>query len=78
MYFHECHNLQTRDYQLNGMIRGDLRFVGSPAEADLVAYQYHQEFRATEFDTWQAFGAVKPATGLYVDETPQIVVYQRK
>ncbi len=78
VYFHECHNLQTRDYQRNGMVRPDIRFVGSPAEAEIVLYQYHQEFRESEFNTWQAFGTAKPVTGLYVDETPQIVVYRRR
>jgi len=77
IYFHECHNLQTRDYQRNGMVRNDLRFVGSANEADIVLYQYHQEFREAEFNTWQAFGTLRPVTGLYLDETPQIVVYRR-
>ena len=60
------------------MLRNDLRFVGGPFDADLVAYQYHQEFRETEFQVWQSFGTMQPATGLYVDETPQIVVYRRR
>ena len=78
VYFHECHNLQTRDYVRNGMVRPDIRFVGSPNEAGIVLYQYHQEFREFEFNTWQALGTVKPVTGLYLDETPQIVVYRRR
>lgn len=78
VYLHECHGGQIRDYQRNDMLRKDLAFVGSPFEADLVAYQYHQEFRETEFQIWQAFGTTQPVTGLYVDETPQIVVYRRR
>jgi hypothetical protein len=78
VYLHECHGGQIRDYQRNGMLRKDLGFSGSPFDADLVAYQYHQEFRETEFQIWQAFGTTRPATGLYVDETPQIVVYRRR
>jgi len=78
VYLHECHGGQIRDYQRNGMLRSDLSFVGGPFDADLVAYQYHQEFRETEFQIWQAFGTTRPATGLYVDETPQIVVYRRR
>ena len=31
-----------------------------------------------EFNPWQAFGTTQPVAGLYVDETPQIVVYRRK
>jgi hypothetical protein len=26
---------------------------------------------------WQAFGTTRPVTGFYLDETPQVVVYQR-
>lgn len=78
VYLHECHGGQIRDYQRNGMLRNDLRFVGGPFDADIVAYQYHQEFRETEFQVWQSFGTTQPATGLYVDETPQIVVYRRR
>lgn len=77
VYLHECHGGQISDYQRNGMLRSDLVFVGSPEQADIVAYQYHQEFRETEFATWQAFGTTRPVTGLYLDETPQVVVYRR-
>lgn len=78
VYLHENHGGQVADYRRNGMLRQDLQFVGGPNDADLVVYQYHQEFRQHEFDTWQAFGTTKPVTGLYVDETPQIVVYRRR
>lgn len=77
LFLHEVHNGSFRDYQRNGMLRTDLRPAGSPADADIVAYQYHQEFREHEFLTWQAFGTRTPVTGLYLDETPQVVVYVR-
>jgi 4-amino-4-deoxy-L-arabinose transferase-like glycosyltransferase len=78
VYLHECHGGQIHDYQRNGMVRTDLVFVGDANAADIVAYQYHQEFRQHELMAWNAFGSWKPVTGLYVDETPQIVVYRRK
>jgi hypothetical protein len=78
VYLHECHGGQIHDYQRNGMVRSDLVFVGDANAADIVAYQYHQEFRQHELMAWNAFGSWKPVTGLYVDETPQIVVYRRK
>ncbi|MCE9667546.1 glycosyltransferase family 39 protein [Myxococcus stipitatus] len=77
LFLHEVHGGSFRDYQRNGMLREDLRAVGSPFDADIVAYQYHQEFREHEFLTWQAFGTRTPAMGLYLDETPQVVVYVR-
>lgn len=77
VYLHENHGGQIADYQRNGMLRRDLRFVGSPFEADLVAYQYHQEFREAEFNTWEALATTRPVYGLYLDETPQVVVYRR-
>jgi 4-amino-4-deoxy-L-arabinose transferase-like glycosyltransferase len=77
VYLHEVTGYSFQHYQENGMLRRDLQPVWSPFDADIVAYQYHQEFREQEFNTWQAFGTRTPVTGLYLDETPQIVVYQR-
>ena len=77
VYLHENHGGQIADYQRNQMLRRDLRFVQTPFDADFVVYQYHQEFREAEFSTWEAFGTTKPVYGLYLDETPQIVVYRR-
>jgi len=77
VYVHENHGGQISDYQRNGMLRRDLRFVQSPFEADLMVYEYHQEFREAEYNTWQAMGTTQPVYGLYLDETPQIIVYRR-
>lgn len=77
VYFHENHDGQLRDNQRNGMLRADLVPVRSPNEAELAIYQYHQEFRETEFNIWQAFDTTRPVYGLYLDETPQIVIYRR-
>jgi 4-amino-4-deoxy-L-arabinose transferase-like glycosyltransferase len=77
LYLHEVTGYAAEAYHRNGMLRPDVRLVWSPAEADIVAYQYHQEFREHEMNIWQAFGTRTPVTGLYVDETPHIIVYQR-
>lgn len=77
VYFHENHGGQIADNKRNGMLRSDIVAVGSPNEANLAIYQYHQEFREQEFNIWQVFGTQRPVYGLYVDETPQIVIYQR-
>jgi len=78
IWLHEVTDLAFRDYQRNGMLRADLQPAGGPEDAQLAAYQYHQEFREQEMRIWQAFGTRKPSYGLYLDETPQIVVYQRR
>lgn len=77
LWLHEVNGYSFRDYQENGMLRPDLVGVGGPEAADLAAYQYHQEFREHELDIWRAFGTRTPVFGLYLDETPQVVVYQR-
>ncbi|MGV3622232.1 MAG: ArnT family glycosyltransferase [Archangium sp.] len=77
IFFHENHGGQIRDLQRNGMLRTDITPVGGPDQAQMVVYQYHQEFREAEFNTWQSFGTARPVYGLYLDETPQIVVYRR-
>jgi hypothetical protein len=77
VWLHEVTDYSFMDYQREGTLRRDLRIAHGPGEADIAAYQYHQEFREQEFSIWQAFGTTKPVTGLYLDETPQIVVYRR-
>ena len=77
VWLHEVTNLAFRDYQKNGLMRADLRMAHSPRDADIAAYQYHQEFREQEFNAWEAYGTQTPVTGLYLDETPQVIVYQR-
>ena len=77
IWLHEVHPYSFPHYKENGMLRTDLRMARGPADADIAAYQYHQEFREHEFNVWQAFGTTRPVTGLYVDDTPQVVVYQR-
>ena len=77
VWLHEVNGLSFRDYQRNGMLRLDVVPAGGPEDADLAAVQYHQEFREQEVLVWQAFGTQVPAMGLYLDETPQVVVYRR-
>ena len=77
VYFHEVNVESYRTYILSGMLRADIRYAGGPADADYVALQWHREFRDREPETWNAFGTHRPATGLYLDEVPQIVVYAR-
>jgi|KBSMisStandDraft_5_1062788.scaffolds.fasta_scaffold00736_10 hypothetical protein len=77
VWLHEVNGLSFRDYQRNEMLRKDVIPAGGPEDADLAAVQYHQEFREQEVQVWQAFGTWVPSTGLYLDETPQVVVYRR-
>jgi 4-amino-4-deoxy-L-arabinose transferase-like glycosyltransferase len=76
VWLHEV--VSFRDYQRNGMLRMDLQPASGPADADVAVVQYHQEFREQEVAVWQAFGTTRPVTGLYIDETPQVVVYTRR
>ncbi|MBX5483308.1 MAG: glycosyltransferase family 39 protein [Myxococcaceae bacterium] len=84
VWLHEVTGLAFRDYQENGTMRTDLRGFeprGPSADeiragADFAAYQYHQEFREHEMAIWEAFGTTRPETGLYVDETPQVLLYR--
>ncbi len=77
VYFHEVNVESYRTYVRMGMLRADIRYAASPGQADYVALQWHREFRDREPETWNAFGTRRPATGLYLDEVPQIVVYAR-
>ena len=77
VYFHEVNVESYHAYVLSGMLRADIRYAPGPEQADYVALQWHREFRDREAETWNAFGTRRPATGLYLDEVPQIVVYAR-
>jgi hypothetical protein len=78
VWLHEVTGLAFREYQENGMMRADLVPASGPFDAQIAIYQYHQEFREHEMNIWEAFGTQTPVVGLYLDETPQIVVYQRR
>jgi hypothetical protein len=77
VYFHEVNVESYRAYVQAGMLRADIRYAPGPAQADYAALQWHREFRDREPETWNAFHTRRPATGLYLDEVPQIVVYAR-
>ena len=78
VWLHEVRHESFRDYQENGMLRPDLLPARGPERARIAAYQYHQEFRFQEMDVWRTFGTTQPVTGLYVDGTPQVLVYERE
>ncbi|HWE24974.1 MAG TPA: hypothetical protein VG496_13630 [Myxococcales bacterium] len=77
VFFHEVNFQSYRAYQQAGMLRQDIDYASGPADAQYAALQWHREFRDREPETWNAFGTRIPATGLYLDETPQVVVYAR-
>ena len=77
VFFHEVNYESYRAYQQAGMLRDDIQYASGPWDAQYAALQWHREFREREPETWNAFGTRTPATGLYLDETPQIVVYAR-
>lgn len=77
VYFHEVTWDAIAAYKKNGMLRKDLRIAGDIEGSDLAVYQYMPEFRDIEFEIWNRYGTRKPVHGLYLDETPQIVVYAR-
>ena len=77
VFFHEVNFQSYRAYQQAGTLREDIQYALGPADAQYAALQWHREFRDREPETWNAFGTRVPATGLYLDETPQVIVYAR-
>ncbi len=78
VFFHEVKWDSYQEYRRAGLLRPDIQYASGPQDSDLAVYQYMPEFRDTELQIWQAYGTQTPAAGLYLDETPQIVVYQRR
>ena len=77
IFFHEVNFESFRAYQQAGLLRSDLHYAGGPGDADYAALQWHREFRDREPETWNAWRTQRPATGLFLDETPQVLVYAR-
>ena len=77
VFFHEVNVESYRAYLQSGALRADIRYASGPWDAEYAALQWHREFRDREPETWNAFGTKMPATGLYLDEVPQVVVYAR-
>ena len=50
--------------------------IGDEEERTTEPLAHKSEAYASRRGTWQAFGTVKPVAGLYVDETPQIIIYR--
>jgi hypothetical protein len=75
LYLHEVTFESFRTYQLDGLLRPDIRMAWSPEEADYTAYQTHREFTDVEHRVWSKTGTRKILTGLYLDEVPIILVY---
>lgn len=77
VYFHEVNVESFRAYQQAGLVRRDLHYAGGPQWSDYAALQWHREFRDVEPETWNAYGTRRPATGFFLGETPQVIVYAR-
>jgi hypothetical protein len=77
VYFHEVNPESFQAYQENGYLRRDIRYASGPHDAVIVSYEYHQEFRGVEFETWNEFGTRVPVASFAIDEAPQVVVYAR-
>jgi hypothetical protein len=77
VFFHEVNYDSYRAYQQAGLLRRDLGYAGGPGDADYAALQWHREFRDREPETWTGWRTQRPATGLFLDEVPQILVYAR-
>jgi hypothetical protein len=77
VFFHEVNFESYRAYLQSGQLRKDILYASGPGDAQYAALQWHREFRDREPETWNAFGTRRPSFGLYLDETPQVVVYAR-
>jgi 4-amino-4-deoxy-L-arabinose transferase-like glycosyltransferase len=77
VFFHEVNWDSFLAYKKAGMIRADLQYANGPGDSTLAAFQCMPEFRDIEFQIWNSYGTQTPVHGLYLEETPQVVVYQR-
>jgi len=60
----------------DGRIRKDIRGVGSIVGADYGLYQHEKHMLGQEYQTWVAFGTLRPAHIGGLDGVPVILVYE--
>jgi hypothetical protein len=77
VFFHEVNFDSFFAYKKNGMLREDLQYANGPEDSEIAVYQYMPEFRDVEMQIWNVYGTRIPMFGLYLHETPQVVVYRR-
>jgi hypothetical protein len=77
IFFHEVTWDSFFAYRKAGMLRDDLQYAAGVEDSQLAAYQYMPEFRDVEMQIWNSYRTQTPVYGLYLDETPQVVIYQR-
>jgi 4-amino-4-deoxy-L-arabinose transferase-like glycosyltransferase len=77
VFFHEVTFDSYFAYRKAGQLREDIQYAGLE-ESEMAAYQYMPEFRDFEMQIWNQYGTQSPVWGLYLDETPQVVIYQRQ
>ena len=77
VFFHEVNFDSYRAYQAAGLLRADIQYANGPRDALYAALQWHREFLWREAEAWTEFETQRPATGFYLDETAQVVVYAR-
>jgi 4-amino-4-deoxy-L-arabinose transferase-like glycosyltransferase len=77
VFFHEVTWDSFLAYRKAGLLRDDLQYAAGPEDSQLAAYQYMPEFRDVEMQIWNVYRTQTPVFGLYLDETPQVVIYRR-
>jgi hypothetical protein len=64
--------------QEEGRVRGDLRVVGSPAEAMLSLVQHELHMNEVDYDIWIADGSDAPVYVVTHDDVPIVSIYGRR
>jgi hypothetical protein len=63
--------------QEEGRVRGDLRAVGAPHDAQFALLQHELHMSEVDYSIWTAFGTVAPTYIVTHDDVPIVSIYRR-
>jgi hypothetical protein len=78
VFIHDTAWDSWQQMQAEGRIRGDLRGVNSPSEADFALVHHELHMNEIDDEIWVAYGTDAPAYVLTHDNVPVVSVYRRR
>jgi len=75
--FHNANFDSYRVYKRDGLVREDLAFAGEFRQADYFLFHNQGPKLLDEYHVRSYYGSGKPVYGVYLDEAPILVIYER-
>jgi hypothetical protein len=77
VFFHRTNPESYEAYRRQGLLRGDLGYAATVDEADWAMCDQQRPYTDDEYRVWNDWGTARPSHGVYVDEVPMNLLYER-